>query len=181
MQAFALEAEITVAGNVAERPATAATKKKREKMSRPINNLRDFLVASGGGNEGLVPVGKSLIINELPLPLPLRREDPSPRGSSPHLTATASRSSNDQSNRSGLGPRHGQLYHRPSPRRGIVGRSATVGDYNRAAGPGDRPLVHNSAAAWSGAAELGPRRTIRLANSGGSSSAASAAGGELAR
>ena len=141
MAASLLNLPITVAGNVAEPLATPATNSVREEISLPINTLRNFLVASGGGNEEIGAVGNSLFLNGLPLPLPFRGEDPSEMGPSPNLKATAMRSDNDASKRSGLGPRHWRLYCAPLARRGTVGRTSEVGDHNRPERSHHHPVI----------------------------------------
>lgn len=149
-----------VADNGPQRLATPATNSRQQQTSRQINSLGKFLVTSGGGNGESGSVGNLLISMELPLPLPLRREDPLGRGSSPQLTATAMRSFfNDQSEpSSNMSPRPGLLNRAPPARRRTVGRSPALG-VDRPARAHSRSLVDRyQAADWSGAAHSSSRR-----------------------
>ena len=133
----AITPKITVAG-VAKRSATVMV---REGLSLPINALRIFLVASGGGNGEFGAAGNSLFPNELPLPLAFRGEDPSEMGPSPTLTTTATRSYNDASERNGPELRSSRLHRPPSAGRGIVGRTPEVGDHYRPERPHHHPVI----------------------------------------
>ena len=154
---------IPVAGNVAAPSATTAMNRERLKMSRLINQLRYFLVAIGGGNGKCGAAGKSLFLNGLPLPLPLRGEDPSEMGPSPNLKASAMRSDNDSSKRSGPRPPNWRLHGSPYAGRRTVGCTPEVADQHRPEGAHHHPIIERahlrtgSARRHQGRAGTGPR------------------------